>query len=82
MTSLTKSTETHRCQSFESKFHMAYTAQKLWKVPDPRLKKRLREVIIEKVVSDFTIYLEDNNRITPEVTPQEVEEMLQELFEG
>ena len=69
---------------FESKFQTTYAAQKLWKVPDPRLKKRLREVIIEKVVSDFTIYLEDNNRITLgiTVTPQELEEMLQELFEG
>jgi hypothetical protein len=26
--------------------------------------------------------LEDNNRIIPGVSPQDVEEMLQELFEG
>ncbi|XP_066378484.1 exocyst complex component EXO70E2-like [Miscanthus floridulus] len=67
---------------FKSKFQSTYAAQKLWKVPDPELRKRLREAIIEKVVSGFTEYLEDNNRIIPGVSPQEVEEMLQELFEG
>ena len=69
---------------FESKFQSTYAAQKLWKVPDPELRKRLREAIIEKVVSGFTSYLEDNNRITlgVTVTPRELEEMLQELFEG
>jgi hypothetical protein len=69
---------------FESKFQTTYAAQKFWKVPDPQLRKRLRETIIDKVVSGFTKYLEDNNRITRgvTVTPQELEEMLQELFEG
>jgi len=54
------------------------------KVPDPELRKRLRVAIIERVVSGFTNYLEDNNRITlgVTVTPRELEEMLQELFEG
>jgi hypothetical protein len=61
---------------------MIYAAQKLWKVPDPQLRKRLREAIIGIVVSGFMEYLEDNNSITPGVSPQEVEEMLQELFEG
>ena len=61
---------------------MAYTAQKLWKVPDPELRKRLREAIIGIVVSGFMEYLEDNNRITPGVPPQELQELLQELFEG
>ena len=46
------------------------------------LRKRLREAIIDKVVSGFTKCLEDNSRITLGVTPQEVAEMLQELFEG
>ena len=67
---------------FQSKFQTIYTAQKLWKVPDPELRKRLREVIIKKVVTGFKEYLEDHNSITPGVTPQEVEEILQELFEG
>ncbi|CAD6335319.1 unnamed protein product [Miscanthus lutarioriparius] len=67
---------------FESKFQSTYAAQKLWKVPDPELRKRLREAIIEKVVSGFKEYLEDHNSITRGVTPQEVEEILQELFEG
>ena len=66
---------------FQSKFQTIYTAQKLWKVPDPELRKRLREAIIGIVVSGFMEYLEDNNRITPApgVPPQE---LLQELFEG
>ncbi|KAG0516298.1 hypothetical protein BDA96_10G350000 [Sorghum bicolor] len=67
---------------FESKFQSTYAAQKHWKVPEPELRKTLRQAIIERVVSGFTEYLEDNNSITSGVTPQELEEMLQELFEG
>ncbi|XP_066378621.1 exocyst complex component EXO70A3-like [Miscanthus floridulus] len=67
---------------FQSKFQTIYTAQKLWKVPDPELRKRLREAIIGIVVSGFMEYLEDNNRITPGVPPQELQELLEELFEG
>ncbi|KAL6873955.1 hypothetical protein ACP4OV_014037 [Aristida adscensionis] len=81
---------------FESEFKKTYTAQKLWKVPDPDLRRKLRNAIIGKVISGFTKYLEDNNInfsgltkcfednniTTPRITPQELEEMLQELFEG
>ncbi|CAL4989456.1 unnamed protein product [Urochloa decumbens] len=67
---------------FDSEFQKIYTAQKLWKVPDPKLRTRLREAIVEKVVSGLTSYLEDNNVTNPGVTPQEREEMLMELFEG
>jgi hypothetical protein len=69
-------------RKFQSKFQKTYAAQKLWKVPDTELRKRLREAIIGIVVSGFLEYLEDNNSITPGVTPQELQEMLQELFEG
>ncbi|TVU12528.1 hypothetical protein EJB05_46179, partial [Eragrostis curvula] len=69
-------------QKFESQFQKTCTTQKLWKVPDPEMRRRLRKAIIEKVTSSYTRYLEDNSFITPEVTPKEVEETLQELFEG
>ncbi|XP_062229873.1 uncharacterized protein LOC133927425 [Phragmites australis] len=67
---------------FQSKFQKTYTAQKLWKVPDPKLRKRLRKAIVEKVIPAFTGFLEDNNIDTPGVTPENLEEMLEELFEG
>ncbi|CAL4995327.1 unnamed protein product [Urochloa decumbens] len=67
---------------FDSEFQKTYTAQKLWKVPDPELRTRLRKAIVEKVVSGLTRYLEDNDVTNPGVTPQEREEMLLELFEG
>ncbi|CAO2153147.1 unnamed protein product [Urochloa humidicola] len=67
---------------FDSEFQKTYTAQKLWKVPDPRLRIKLRIAIVEKVVSGLTRYLEDNNVTNPGVTPKEREEMLLELFEG
>ncbi|KAL6603338.1 hypothetical protein ACP70R_043699 [Stipagrostis hirtigluma subsp. patula] len=66
---------------FESEFQKTYSAQKLWKVPDPNLRRKLRQAIIEKVTSGLTEHLEDNNITTPGFTPQELEEMLQELFE-
>ncbi|TKW22683.1 hypothetical protein SEVIR_4G244300v4 [Setaria viridis] len=69
---------------FESEFHKVYSTQKLWKVPDPELRTRLRKAVIEKVNPSFTEYLQDSTVITEGITltPQELEEMLQELFEG
>ncbi|KAL6873951.1 hypothetical protein ACP4OV_014033 [Aristida adscensionis] len=67
---------------FESEFNKVYNDQKLWKVLDPNLRRKLRKAIIEKVTSGLTKYLEDNNITTPSVTPQALEEMLKELFEG
>ncbi|CAO2147774.1 unnamed protein product [Urochloa humidicola] len=67
---------------FDLEFQITYTVQKLWKVPDPELRTRLRKAIVEKVVPGLTRYLEDNNVTNPRVTPKEREEMLLELFEG
>ncbi|KAJ1269442.1 hypothetical protein BS78_07G212000 [Paspalum vaginatum] len=72
----------HPLSKFESEFHKIYTTQKLWKVPDPALRKRLRRAITEKIIPDYTKYIEDNNVSAPKFTPQQLEEMLQELFEG
>ncbi|TVU12523.1 hypothetical protein EJB05_46174, partial [Eragrostis curvula] len=67
---------------FESEFMRTYTTQKLWKVPDPTLRARLRNAIVERVAADYRKYLEVNSVSTPRITPQELEEMLQDLFEG
>jgi hypothetical protein len=67
---------------FDLEFEKTYTAQKLWKVPDPELKTRLRKAIVEQVIPGLTRCLEDNNVTSPGITPQEREEMLLELFEG
>lgn len=67
---------------FESEFHKTYTSQKLWKVPDPKLRKTLRKAIIQKIVPAYTDYINDNNVTSPKLTPKDLEEMLQEMFEG
>jgi hypothetical protein len=67
---------------FESEFHKTYTTQKLWKVPDPKLRKTLREAIILKMVPSYRDYVENNKVTTSKFTPSDLEEMLQELFEG
>jgi hypothetical protein len=67
---------------FESQFRKTYTTQKLWRVPNTMLKIRLRKAITEIIWSGYTKYINDNNITTPRVTPQELEEMMQDLFEG
>jgi len=67
---------------FEFEFQKTYSTQKLWKVPDPELRKNLRRAITEKINSGYTKYIEDNNVTTLKFTPQNLQEMLQELFEG
>ncbi|CAN6181617.1 unnamed protein product [Urochloa humidicola] len=67
---------------FESQFQKTYNTQKLWNVPDPKLRKMLREAVIEKIVPGYTKYIEDNKATNPKFTPRNLEEMLQELFEG
>jgi hypothetical protein len=67
---------------FEDEFRKTYTTQKLWKVPDPELRKTLRNAIIVKIIPSYTKYIEDNKISTPKSSPDELKEMLQELFEG
>ncbi|KAG2571690.1 hypothetical protein PVAP13_7KG116600 [Panicum virgatum] len=68
---------------FESEFQKMYTTQKLWKVPDPRLRNWLRRAIIDKVIPCYTRYLADGYGNTPlKFSPSNLQEMLQELFEG
>ncbi|XP_066378585.1 exocyst complex component EXO70H1-like [Miscanthus floridulus] len=67
---------------FETKFDKTYTAQKLWKVPDPELREELRTAIIERVISSVTMFLEDKGISASGSTPKKLEQMLEELFEG
>ena len=68
---------------FESKFQKMYTTQKLWKVPDHRLRNWLRRAIIDKAIPCYTRYLADGYGNTPlKFSPSNLQEMLQELFEG
>ncbi|CAN6202476.1 unnamed protein product [Urochloa humidicola] len=72
---------------FESEFQRTCATQKLWKVPNPELRKRLRKAIIEKVIPGYSEYLTErtargkSNRPHTS-TPLELEELLEELFEG
>ena len=72
---------------FESAFHKTYQTQKLWKVPDPQLRDELRTVITQRVVSGYRSYLEEHPELEKHVgressSPEVLEEMLGELFEG
>jgi hypothetical protein len=67
---------------FESEFQKTYTTQKMWKVPEPELRRILCKAIIEKIIPGYTKYIEDNKITNPKFSPHELKEMLQELFEG
>ncbi|CAL5051148.1 unnamed protein product [Urochloa decumbens] len=72
---------------FESEFWRTYDTQKLWKVPNPELRKRLRKAIIEKVISGYSKYLAERmakgkSTSQPNNTTHELEQALKELFEG
>ena len=70
-------------RQFEFEFQKVHTTQRLWKVPDPELRARLRKAIAKKITSGYAKFLEDNRATTtPRVTPQELDEMVQEIFEG
>uniref|UniRef100_A0ACD5WL76 Uncharacterized protein n=1 Tax=Avena sativa TaxID=4498 RepID=A0ACD5WL76_AVESA len=71
---------------FQSTFHKTYQAQKFWKVPDPRLRDELRKAITARVISGYRDYLGEHpeleKHIGRESSPEVLEEMLAELFEG
>ncbi|XP_066372642.1 uncharacterized protein [Miscanthus floridulus] len=54
---------------FESEFQKTYNAQKFWKVPDPKLRRRLRVAVIDKVISSFEKYLEYSGISPSRITP-------------
>ncbi|KAK8455000.1 hypothetical protein SEVIR_4G066100v4 [Setaria viridis] len=72
---------------FILEFQRTCATQRMWKVPNPELRKRLRKAIIEKVISGYNQYLTQrlargkSNRPAMS-TPLELEELIEELFEG
>ncbi|OEL21086.1 hypothetical protein BAE44_0017893 [Dichanthelium oligosanthes] len=72
---------------FESEFQRTYAAHRMWKVPNPELRKRLRKAVSEKVISGYSQYMTErtargkSNRPATR-TPLDLEELLEELFEG
>ena len=68
---------------FKSEFQKMYNTQKLWKVPHPRLRNRLRKAIIDKVIPCYMwYYLAEYGNASQKFRPLYLQEMLQELFEG
>ncbi|WVZ78412.1 hypothetical protein U9M48_026125 [Paspalum notatum var. saurae] len=67
---------------FEFEFQKTYTTQKLWKVPDPTMRRSLRTDITQTIIPCYSKYIQDNNITTAQFAPRELEEMLRELFEG
>uniref|UniRef100_A0A0E0HDH3 Exocyst subunit Exo70 family protein n=1 Tax=Oryza nivara TaxID=4536 RepID=A0A0E0HDH3_ORYNI len=68
---------------FKSEFEKTCRHQKLWKVPNPKLRKSLREDIIDKVINGFKRYLEDHpDQKKCSSDQQDMEDMVNELFEG
>uniref|UniRef100_A0A0E0L1Q8 Exocyst subunit Exo70 family protein n=1 Tax=Oryza punctata TaxID=4537 RepID=A0A0E0L1Q8_ORYPU len=71
---------------FASEFQTTCGHQKLWKVSNPELRKSLRKAIVDMVITGpigYKKYLEDH----PEQdkcsrNPQDMEDMVNELFEG
>jgi hypothetical protein len=61
--------------------------QRFWKVPDPQLRPLLRETIAKRVISCYRDYLKEHPELEKHVrggsnSPQVLEEMLRQLFEG
>jgi hypothetical protein len=72
---------------FQSAFHKTYQSQKFWKVPDPLLRSLLRETITKRVIPGYRGYLKEHPELEKHVSggsssPDDLEEMLGELFEG
>ncbi|KAI4968680.1 hypothetical protein ZWY2020_046010 [Hordeum vulgare] len=69
---------------FESAFHKTYEAQKFWKVPNPQLRDELRRTIIERIVPGYRCYLRKHPQLERggSSSPDVLEEMLGEIFEG
>ncbi|KAM3208365.1 hypothetical protein ACQJBY_063192 [Aegilops geniculata] len=72
---------------FHSAFHKTYQAQRFWKVPDPQLRRVLRKTIAKRIISAYRNYLEEHPEqqkyvIDGNNSPECLEELLTELFEG
>lgn len=70
---------------FNNLFEKTYRAQRPWKVEDPLLRKRMRQAVIGKLIPTYRLFLKKQQNKPAKLiehTPEELEEMLLELFEG
>lgn len=72
-------------QIFNLEFEKTYWTQKTWKVENPLLRSNMRKSVSEKLVQAYSSYLENNKNKSPKLmkyTPEDLEELLSDLFEG
>nr|BAJ90981.1 predicted protein [Hordeum vulgare subsp. vulgare] len=72
-------------QIFNLEFEKTYSTQKTWKVENPLLRSNMRKSVSEKLVQAYTTYLENHKNKAPKLmkyTPEDLEELLSDLFEG
>ncbi|XP_010234976.1 exocyst complex component EXO70E2 [Brachypodium distachyon] len=70
---------------FNLEFERIYWTQKMWTVENPLLRSDMRKSVSQKLVQAYRSYLEDHqNKVAKLVkyTPEDLEELLSELFEG
>ncbi|XP_047081682.1 exocyst complex component EXO70E2-like [Lolium rigidum] len=72
-------------QIFNLEFEKTYGTQKTWKIENPVLRYNMRRSVSEKLFQAYSSYLENNKNKAPKLmkyTPEDLEELLSDLFEG
>ncbi|VAI89136.1 unnamed protein product [Triticum turgidum subsp. durum] len=72
-------------QIFNLQFEKTYWTQKTWKVENPLLRSNMRKSVSEKLVQAYSTYLEKHKNKAPKLmkyTPEDLEKLLSDLFEG
>jgi exocyst complex protein 7 len=71
-------------QQFTTAFQSVYDIQKHWKIPDPRLRDKLRASISKKIVPSYSEYLKKHRKADRSIrmTAKDLEDLLEEMFEG
>ncbi|KAF7096455.1 hypothetical protein CFC21_098396 [Triticum aestivum] len=72
-------------QIFNMEFDKTYWTQKTWKVENPLLRSNMRKSVSENLVQAYSTYLENLKNKAPKLmkyTPEDLEELLSDLFEG
>uniref|UniRef100_A0A0D9XTD8 Exocyst subunit Exo70 family protein n=1 Tax=Leersia perrieri TaxID=77586 RepID=A0A0D9XTD8_9ORYZ len=69
---------------FNALLQATYHTEKLWKINSPQLRSMLRNSVCGKVVSAYRLYLESQVKFETSATytPEDLEDLLQDLFEG
>lgn len=72
-------------QIFNLEFEKTYWTQKTWKIENPVLRYNMRRSVSEKLFLTYSSYLENNKHKAPKLmkyTPEDLEQLLADLFEG